>query len=153
LSLPPKFCPGCREEFIHAVAECPDCHVALVLELPESGQEPELALEALVPVRRAPVAWIQGLAEALAAAGISSRVERVEAAPGSGPAAAVFVRPEDRQAALTIDAAFARTAIPDLPDDDSSGWSEAERCPACQTELVADAEECSECGLAFIESD
>jgi hypothetical protein len=135
------------------MAECPDCHVALVLELPEAGRESELELDALVPVRRAPVAWIQGLAEALAAAGISSRVERVEAPDGSGSAAAVFVRPEDREAALALDASFARTAIPDLPDESPPGWSEAERCPACQTPLVADAEECLECGLAFVEAD
>jgi len=131
--------------------ECSDCGVELVLELPEAGNRQVLPeLDALVPIRSAPMAWIQALAGALAEAGISSRVESIQARSGSGPAAAIFVRPEDQAAALPIDAAVARAAIPDLPEQSESGWSETEACPACQTELSPDAEVCPECGLIFL---
>lgn len=151
MALPPKFCPSCGEEFVHAARQCSDCGVELVLEPPRpSGGQVLPEADALEPLRSAPVAWIQDLAQALVEAGIACRVERAPARGSSGPAATLFVRPEDREAALPIDAAVARAAIPDLPERAESGWSEAEACPACATELAPDSEVCPECGLAFV---
>lgn len=30
------FCPNCRAEYVENVTECPDCHVSLVADLPET---------------------------------------------------------------------------------------------------------------------
>jgi predicted amidophosphoribosyltransferase len=35
-TLPSKWCPQCRDEFLHAVQRCPECDVALVDELGEA---------------------------------------------------------------------------------------------------------------------
>jgi hypothetical protein len=154
--LPPKICPQCGEEYVHTMQRCADCDVALgadafveapVLELPPS--------EDLVALRNAEVTWIEGLAHALAAAGIPSRVElprrEDQSVQSRGMGAIrcnIFVRPQDAEAAARIDASFARTQVPDMPEAEST-WGEAEACPGCGTELAADASECSECGLSF----
>jgi len=156
VQLPPKICPQCGEEYVHTVQRCVDCDVPLGADAP--AETPVLELppsEELVAVRNAEVPWIEGLAHALAAAGIPSRVElprREDQSVQSRGMGAIrcnlFVRPEDTEAAARIDATFARTQVPDLPEAESS-WGEAEACPGCGTELAADAIECSECGLSF----
>ena len=93
--LPPKWCPQCRDEFIHAMVRCPDCDVALVEELEGSAQDVDRF-------------GIKGWAGDL-----------------------------DRKAA---EAERLRNE-----------WSEAEACPACETPMAADAAECPECGLVFVE--
>jgi hypothetical protein len=110
-----------------------------------------------VAVRHAEVSWIEGLAAALADAGVPSRVElpteadarRVQGAGMGAIRCTLFVRPDDVAAAARIDAEFARTQVPDLPEDAQSAWGETEVCPACETPIAADAVECPECGLAF----
>lgn len=155
--MPPKVCPRCGEEYIYTVQRCVDCDVALgsegpaeeaVLELPPSEQ--------LVPLRNAEVPWIEGLAHALAAAGIPSRVElprrEDQSVQSRGMGAIrcnIFIRPEDATAAARIDAEFARTQVPDLPAAGAGEWGESESCPGCGTDLAADATECPDCGLSF----
>jgi hypothetical protein len=155
-----KICPRCGEEYVLTASTCVDCGVALGFEGPGADAAPAFALPAaadLVAVRHAEVSWIEGLAAALADAGVPSRVELPTAADdrrvqGAGMGAircTLFVRPADVAAAARIDADFARSQVPDLPDDAESAWAEAEVCPGCATPLAADAAECPECGLAF----
>jgi ribosomal protein L40E len=156
VQLPPKICPECGEEYVHTVQRCRDCDVPLghdapiaapVLDLPPS--------EELVAVRNAEVPWIEGLANALAAEGIPSRVElprredkSVQSRGMGAIRCNIFVRSQDAEEAARIDAAFARTQVPDMPEAEST-WGEAEVCPGCGTALAADATECAECGLSF----
>lgn len=155
-----KVCPRCGEEYVLTASTCVDCGVPLGFEGPAAGGVvvPELPDTGdLVAVRHAEVPWIEGLAGALADAGIASRValpqeadeRRVQARGMGAIRCTLFVRPEDAPAAARIDAAFARTQVPDLPDETDAGWGEAEACPGCATPLAADAAECPECGLAF----
>jgi len=156
-----KICPRCGEEYVLAASTCADCGVPLGFDRPAPAAEPEAPElpepSALVALRHAEVSWIEGLAEALAEAGIPSRVELPQAADerrvqGAGLGAircTLYVRPEDAAAAARIDAEFARSQVPDLPEDAASAWQEAEVCPGCETPLAADATECPECGLAF----
>lgn len=155
-----KFCPRCGEEYVLTASTCNDCGVPLGLEPPDPGAAPLLELPAadgLLQLRHAEVSWIEGLAEALGEAGIPSRVElpneadeqRVQGRGMGAIRCTIFVRPEDGPAAARIDADFARTQVPDLPDDTDAAWGEADACPGCGSVLVADAEECGECGLSF----
>ncbi len=155
-----KFCPRCGEEYVLTANTCNDCGVPLGFDAPDPGAAPPLELPAsdgLLQLRHAEVSWIEGLAEALGEAGIPSRVELPNAADeqrvqGRGMGAircTIFVRPEDGPAAARIDADFARTQVPDLPDETDAAWGEADACPGCGSALVADAEECGECGLSF----
>src|SRR5690606_10064268 len=156
-----KICPRCGEEYVLAASTCADCGVPLGFERPAAVAEPAAPdlpeTAALVAVRHAEVSWIEGLAGALAEAGIASRVELPQAADerrvqGAGMGAircTLYVRPEDASEAARIDADFARSQVPDLPEDAVSAWQDAEACPGCETPLAADAVECPECGLAF----
>ncbi len=157
---PMKFCPRCGEEYVLAASTCSDCGVPLGFDAPDIGAAPTLELPAsdgLLSVRHAEVSWIEGLAEALAEAGIPSRVElpteadeqRVQGRGMGAIRCTLFVRPEDGPAAARVDAEFARTQVPDLPDETDAGWGEADACPGCGSALVSDAEECGECGLSF----
>ncbi|HEY8494142.1 MAG TPA: hypothetical protein VIN04_09635, partial [Myxococcota bacterium] len=157
-----KICPRCGEEYVLAASVCADCGVPLGFEGPAAA-EPDGATELppaseLVPLRHAEVGWIEGLAAALAEAGVPSRVElpdeddvrgRVQRAGTGAIRCTLYVRPEDAEVAARVDAEFTRTQVPDLPEDAASAWSEADACPGCQTPLAPDAVECPECGLAF----
>jgi hypothetical protein len=158
MQLPPKTCPRCGEEYVATVAICADCGIPLGSEAPAAaaGPEPLPSVEGLVALRHAEVPWIEGLAGALAEAGISSRVELPREAdlrrvPGRGLGAlrcTLYVRREDGAAAARIDAEFARSQVPDLPAAETA-WSESEGCPGCGASLAAEAQECPECGLTF----
>lgn len=160
MGAPLKVCPRCGEEYVLTVGTCVDCGVPLGFEGPVPGAASALELPAaddLVLVRHAEVSWIEGLAAALGEAGIPSRVELPTAADerrvqGGGTGAircTLYVRPDDVPAALRIDAEFARSQVPDLPEGADAAWAETEACPGCGTPLAADAAECPECGLAF----
>jgi hypothetical protein len=155
-----KICPRCGEEYVLTVVTCVECGVALGTEAPtgdEAGPEELPDLASLVAVRHAEVSWIEGLAHALAEAGIPSRVElpgpddvrRVQDQGMGALRCTLFVRPEDAEEAARVDATFARAQVPDLPDEVDAAWAESESCPGCGTSLPADASECPECGLAF----
>lgn len=158
---PPKICPRCGEEYLPTVSLCVDCGVALIAEgevAARAAAESEFALSAsseLVAVRSAGAAWIAGLAESLEAAGVPCRVEVMGAAAGRAGRAAggvrctLLVRPEDADRAARVDVEFARTQIPDLPDQINSSWTEIDACPACGAALAQSAAECAECGLVF----
>jgi hypothetical protein len=156
-----KVCPRCGEEYVLTASTCVDCGVALGFEGPVAGAAAPAfdlpAAEDLVAVRHAEVSWIEGLAAALADAGVPSRVELPTAADerrvqGAGMGAircTLYVRVQDVASAARVDADYARTQVPDLPEDAASAWEEAEACPGCETPLAPDAVECPECGLAF----
>ena len=157
MNLPPKICPRCGEEYIHTVQTCVHCNVPLGFDAPADAPDLELPpADQLVELRNAEVSWIDGLAQALAAEGIPSRVElpqreddTVQSRGLGAIRCTIFVRPEDGPAAARVDAAFARTQVPDLPDASAGEIGLSEECPGCGTALVPDAVECPECGLAF----
>lgn len=151
----PRVCPRCREEYVATVERCVSCDVALVAEgdsvFEAVGELPPTA--ELVRLRVEHPTWLESLAERLGEAGIPSRVELLateRAATRGAPApCALFVRREDAERARAIDAELLRAQLPDLPEDASPEWREAEACPACGTPIEAEASECRECGLAF----
>lgn len=153
---PPKLCPECGEEYLHTVATCGDCGVALVAEgeLPREPEEeaaPELPpSEELTALRSADPSWMHVLSEALALERIPHRVEITEAKSRTrGGRCVLFVRPEDAEHALRVDSEVARGQIPDLPEDSTTAWTESESCPACGEAVDAGAHECTGCGLVF----
>jgi hypothetical protein len=154
MELPPKHCPECRAEYVHAATRCADCDVSLVLEA-ELGSRPSRELPPiaeLVLVRAATWGWIERLATRLAEEGIDCRVEPMQGQgrqprSTSGPTCGCFVRPEDAERAAVVDAHFVRSEIPDLPDE--AAEVEPGSCPACGASNDPDAAECADCGLAF----
>lgn len=158
----PVFCPECHAEYLWNATVCADCGVALVPEsaLGSAGQAVRdlPPVSELVCIRAAAVGWCRMLSERLIEAGISHRIEVAvddrEDDAGRRPSGTlpygVYVRPEDEAAAVRVDAAFMRSQIPDLPDEEASG--DGGSCPACGESVSADAEECPECGLALVDS-
>jgi hypothetical protein len=156
MELPPKYCPECGEEFVHTVAICPDCGVALALEAapgPVSPRELPPA-SALSRVRTATASWARGFSERLTAAGIAHRIEAEPPPPARERAAreerlySVYVEAQELAEAARLDLEHLRTQIPDLPEDLASGHGE-DRCPACGEPADLLAPECAGCGLAF----
>jgi hypothetical protein len=155
MTLPPKRCPECGEEYVHSVLVCAECGVTLVLagepipvrELPPASD--------LLRLRTATLAWAYSFSDLLAEAGIPHRIEPEEGparAPSGSPGeqrCSVFVRPEDREQAARLDAQHLRSQIPDVPEDFAAGAIEEDHCPACGEPADLAAPECASCGLAF----
>jgi len=157
---PPKFCPSCRDEFLHTATHCVECDVELVLEgnLPDESESVFPPDAELVCVRVADSGWSLGLAERLKQNQIPHRVG-ISNAGGTKPVYGVFVLAEDLEAAQALDADHARHEMPDLPEGfdpremmtaPAEGDSLEESCPACGNPLESAAEECAGCGLALL---
>ncbi len=158
----PVFCPECRAEYLWNATLCVECDVALVASgaLGDAAAEGLPAASELVCVRAAAVGWARTLSDRLAAAGISHRIEITHddeeegsvRRPGANLPYGVYVRQDDVEAALAVDAEFMRSQIPDLPGDHEASLAaqDAESCPACGTALTSDARECPDCGLALL---
>ena len=156
--LPPKVCPSCRDEFVHAATVCARCDVELVLpENVPADVEPSFPLASeLECVRVAASGWSLGLAERLLERDIPHRVELVESS-GAAQIYGVYVLAEDIEASREIDAAHARREMPDLPEGFdprditpgpvAEGEVSEEVCPACGDAIDTAAPECGGCGL------
>ncbi len=152
-----RVCPRCGAEYVPSVGRCLDCGVDLVREgeaappvEPETDLPPAAELRL---VRPAELAWAQDLAAALIEQGVPCRLEILppgpgDAARGFGARYGVFVRPEDSARAAAVDAAHARTQLPDLEGVEPVAAGD-EGCPACGASVSSDVEECPECGLVF----
>jgi ribosomal protein L40E len=156
----PVFCPECRAEYLWTATVCAECDVALVPApaIPEqAGGLPPVS--ELVCIRASAIGWARGLSERLAEAGISHRIEAAQddaedgsvRRPGANLPFGVYVRAEDLDAAVEVDAAFMQSQIPDLEGDPAAeADASAEGCPACGADVPADASECPDCGLALL---
>lgn len=161
MPMPPKVCPECREEYVHAASVCVHCDVALVLEgdLPDADRAAELPpISELICVRASSVGWAMGLSERLVEAGIPHRVQAAGAEddegsqgkPGANLPFGVFVRPEDEAAASEIDLAHTEHQIPGIPEGFDPVSVSTDHCPACGDAILETATECPGCGLALL---
>ena len=160
--LPPKICPECREEYLHAASVCIHCDVPLVLEgeaaLVDSAAEALPPASELVCVRASSVGWAMSLSEHLVEAGIPHRIQAAtsdddegeQRKPGQNLPYGVFVLAEHEEAATRIDAAHTGQQIPDIPEDFGESEISADDCPACSASILPTATECPDCGLALL---
>ena len=156
-------CPECRVAYQLWASRCSDCDVDLVAWAPEP--EPEV----LPPANELNVLWrgtpgqLRALAEFLASAGTSSRIDRFppsgatrEPAPGRtappGPESelAIYVRPMDLASAESLRDELLQSRVP-APPETSPEPLEADACPACGHSLSPEDESCPDCGLEFPE--
>jgi len=152
-----KRCPECGEDFLHTAQTCSDCGVPLRLASEiESGAADGSGLppaSELVLIRAEGPAWVEGLADRLAAAEIPARVEIIDPERHGirsgvrGSACGLFVRPEDEARARAIDAEVEREQIPDLDGTEASEAGDGDACPACGHTVAPDDAECPDCGL------
>lgn len=160
MAYPPKFCPECRDEYIHAATVCSTCNVALVLEedlVLESGPDEMPPISELVCIRASAVGWALALSERLSEAGIPHRVQAASAddddgsrnRPGHNLPYGVFVLEADLEAAQQIDAEHTAHEIPDMSDL-PEGALNPDGCPACGDPIDEEADECPGCGLALL---
>jgi hypothetical protein len=156
-----KVCPACRTEYMLVATRCADCDVDLVDAAALAAAD--AALEAFPPaselecVRVAPVGWVRALSEALQQRGVTHRVEPASAsdAPdgqspdvfGGAQLFGLYVQSEHVSRARDLDDSIAAQVLPEEAPTLAEGEQEA--CPACSTELAANATECPDCGLVF----
>ncbi|MGE4606077.1 MAG: hypothetical protein AAEJ52_04980 [Myxococcota bacterium] len=163
---PPKFCPECRDEYIHAATVCVDCDVPLVFEDELSdaeGSEELPPISELVCIRASSVGWAMALSEKLAQAGIPHRIQAAGAEdnennrqmPNQNLPYGVFVMDEDVEAATEIDLEHTNSEIPDIPQGFDIALTEGadDACPACGDPIGVAMDECPGCGLARVPAD
>lgn len=141
------YCRECDEEYLTHVVACADCGAELVpreegqplpaddepVGLPAGHYEPILHVDS--------AAELDALVRSLAVAGVPAKVQPSQRGRGF----VLGVRAEDQPAALDVLREATGAPEIDAPVDVQPG---DERCPACDTRLPADAQECPECGLA-----
>ena len=162
MSMSPKVCPECGEEYLHTATTCAHCDVGLVLpeDLPAARRAEDLPpVSELHCVRASSLGWALSLSEKLREVGIAHRIQAAtdddeeggERRPGHLLPYGIYVQGEDVEAAAAIDAAHTETQIPDIPDDfdPAAPPAESDACPACGTPVEADAAECADCGLVL----
>ncbi len=156
MELPEKICPRCRCEYMHTASQCSDCRIPLVFpeELEEEGRNELPPVSQLAPIRVTSVAWARAFSETLSTAGIPHRIDTppekdgpVKRRRSEDASVAIYVRLEDQQRAMSLDAEFAHQQIPDLPAAGELSAPQGDGCPACGAELGTEAPECPGCGL------
>ncbi len=98
------------------------------------------------------------LSEELLAAGIPHRIQAAQSdtdegsrrRPGANLPYGVYVLAEDVEAASRIDRAHTGRQIPDVPADLDAPEHRDDQCPACGASVAANADACSDCGLALL---
>ena len=124
--------------------------------LPDAVAEEVPPASELECVRVAPIAWIQALSGALEQLGLAHRVEPAsrEDAPegqnadfGDASLFGLYVAEAAVGAVREVDAQIEGLMVPQEAEALAEG--ESDECPACGSEIAADAMECSDCGLPF----
>ncbi len=145
-----QYCPQCEEEYMPHVTICADCGAELVAREEGQGNVVDEVPAGLPPGHYAPIlqvdraAELEDLVRSLAQAGVPAKVQPSQRGQGF----VLGVRAEDQDAAHEVLARLTkaeRTAVDDGLFDAQQGYA---RCPACDTQLLAGAQECPECGLA-----
>jgi ribosomal protein L40E len=166
VNLPFKVCPECGAEHVHTAVICVDCNVALEIAPTEETPEPPptAAFPPASELTRVAVGspWeMERLALQLQEANLSSRIDRVDTGPGasrplpntaprgSGARLALYVLPEDAEAARRAIQVLLLQDGPVAAAEAREGAA-LEACPACGAPIAPTASACSDCGLEFV---
>ena len=148
-----QVCPQCGSEFQPHVTQCIDCGGATEtrLESPLAGlaapraEHDDLSSPSegeACSVRVGDFAAARDLAAWLEEHGVACRVRRL---PVDRHHYAVWVAPEDLEAALALDRQQFAVQVPDAPEMPIE--LPADLCPACGARIAPTAPECADCGL------
>ena len=151
-----KVCPVCGGEYRFDVERCADCGVPLVhpqeIALRDARELPRSPV--LVPLRTAPIDWVQALAGDLERQGIRYRIDRRRAREEG--LLTLHVRRQDWQAAKEMDEARARIEEPSRPENVIEPRALRQEvpsykvCPQCGGEYRLDIERCADCGTVLV---
>lgn len=154
-------CPQCRVAYQLWASRCSDCDVDLVAWAPEPERE------VLPPANELSVLWrgtpgqLRALAEFLAEAGTSSRIDRFPPPgatqepprtdpPGPESDIAIYVKPMDLSSSESLRDELVQRGTP-APPETSPELLESDACPACGHSLSPEDASCPDCGLEFPE--
>ncbi len=154
-----KYCPQCGDEFQNWAERCPDCDVALGFERPSAEGTATATSDLppaseLVPVFVGEPWQVHDPVGTLNTAAIPCRVDAYPPGDisdsgehiggfGAGTKVGVYVRQDDIEAVMQIDADWVRATL--------ATEAALDACPACQAPLAEDAVGCNACGLEFPE--
>ena len=158
------FCPECRSEYVDSMAMCPVCNVPLQQELPAdvrqmSSDELREALSGkeLFTLRRGNFDHIRELHLLLLENQIANLI--AEYSPDDGPAGHytqmydILVAEDVAQDAVALMEHQWLASHPETAEAEKNALGLVQEeagqiiCPACESTLPANAEECPECGL------
>jgi hypothetical protein len=149
------FCPECRAEYRPGFTRCASCDVDLVESLPEfaplTEEEMRKALEGkeLVAITSGYIDAVLEMRDQLAGMRILSLVEEAEKAPpqpGLPRRVKLMVAKDSLEAAAACMGETFRSMVAQEGLKPNAEIT-YERCPACNSPVPPDAEECPECGL------
>ncbi len=149
------FCPECRAEYRQGFTRCASCEVDLVESLPElaplTEAEMRKALEGkeLVAVTSGYLEAVLEMRDRLAGARVLSIIEEAEKAPpqpGLPKRVKLMVAKDSLEAAAACMGEAFRSMVAQEGLQPSTEIH-YDRCPACNSPVPPDAEECPECGL------
>jgi uncharacterized OB-fold protein len=150
-----KLCPDCGTEYLPNIEKCADCGTVLLLhEEYVSVQEEkkrliEKAFENAVVVREGDLKWLEELHDVLINAGIPCTVASDTECKGRcGDNWLLITSKEDHERAKErIEQYFVEMHPEMLVSNELASQG---KCPACGFPVAAGADECPDCGLAFV---
>jgi transcription initiation factor IIE alpha subunit len=148
------FCPVCLSEFREGFTHCNSCDVDLVDQLPEemdlSEENIRQALEGkeLVPVTRGDLEVVKETRDLLSKNRLASIIvddDQEPAHPGAPKRVVLVVNGDDLEKAVKLlGDKFQKMVKQEGHEVDELVY---DVCPACQTKVPENTEECPECGL------
>jgi uncharacterized OB-fold protein len=151
-----KICPDCATEYLPHIEKCADCDSVLLLQeeyrrlQEEKKRLTRKAIRSAVVVREGDLRWLDELYNVLIDAGIPCTVTSDTGCNKGccGDKWRLIVSKEDVERAKERIEAYFMEMHPEIRA--ANELASQGKCPACGSPLVADANDCPDCGLKLV---